>query len=352
MKQSVKISALFTLLIFIFLFHACQRKKPETGSSSTATRPVEVKAVIAEPRELENKIMTTGTLLANEEVEIRAEVPGRVTGIFFQEGSFAGKGELLLQINDNELRAQLKKLELDEKLAADDVFRKEKLLELKAISQEELDIALNQLGVIRAGIELVKSQIEKTRIFAPFSGRIGLRYVSPGGFISSSDLVARLQQTDPVKVEFSIPEKYILNVSAGMDIQFTTEGTGRTFTGTVYAIESRIDPSTRSFTARAKCPNPENALTPGAFARITLILEKVPGALVLPSEAIIPDLAGKKVMLVKNGRVKTVLVETGIHTEHEVQVRSGINPMDTVLISGLLVVREGMPVIPRLTEIK
>lgn len=352
MKLIVNFLIIIIIITPALLLPACKQKKPDAGLNAGAPRPVEVKAVVAIPRELENKIFTTGTVLANEEVEIRTEIPGRITGIYFREGSYVNKGELLVQINDSELQAQLKKLVLDEKLAHDDVFRKEKLMEMKAVSQEELDIAKNQLGVIGAGIELVKSQLDKTRIYAPFSGRIGLRYVSPGGFISSSTLVARMQQTDPVKIEFSIPEKYIANISDGMEIQFSIAGSDSTFTGAVYAIESRIEPSTRSFPARAKCANPDNVLMPGAFARISIILEKVPDALVLPSEAIIPDLMGKKVLLCKDGLVKTVYVTTGIHTEHEVQVTSGINPMDTVIISGLLQIREGMNILPKITEIK
>lgn len=351
MKHYDKILQVLFLVSITGLLFSCGHKKQEVASSSIAARPYEVKAIVAEPRELENRIYTTGTVLANEEVEIRAEIPGRITAINFQEGSYVKKGDLLLTINDSELQAQLKKLALDEKLASDDVFRKEKLLELKAISQEEYDISQNQLGVIRANMELVSSQIDKTKIYAPFSGRIGLRYVSPGGFISSANLVARMQQTDPVKIEFTVPEKYIVNISNGMAIQFTVAGNDSTFAGTIYATEPRIDPSTRTFAARARCVNPGNVLTPGAFARITIILEKISDALVVPSEALIPDMQGKKLMLCREGKVKSVYVETGIHTEYEVQVTSGINPMDTVIISGLLQLRENMSVRATITTI-
>ncbi|MBW6460389.1 MAG: efflux RND transporter periplasmic adaptor subunit [Bacteroidales bacterium] len=351
MKHYDKILQVLLLLSINGFLFSCGHKKQEVASSSVADRPYEVKAIVATPRELENRIYTTGTILANEEVEIRAELPGRITAINFQEGSYVKKGFLLLLINDSELQAQLKKLTLDEQLAREDVFRKEKLLEIKAISQEEFDIAQNQLGVIQANMELVSSQIDKTKIYAPFSGRIGLRHVSPGGFISSANLVARMQQTDPVKIEFTVPEKYIANITVGMQIEFTVAGNDSTFTGAIYAIEPRIDLSTRTFAVRARCVNPGNVLIPGAFARITIILEKISDALALPSEAIIPDMMGKKVMLVRNGQVKSVYVETGIHTEYEVQVTSGINPLDTVIISGLLQLRENMPVKPTITTI-
>jgi len=347
MKNLNRSKSILAFIILIPIFFACNNKGNEPAKPAAA-KPVEVRAVIAEPKPVENKIFSTGSILANEEVEIRAEVPGRVTRINFQEGSAVKKGDLLVKINDNELLAELKKLELDEKLASDDVFRKEKLIELKAVSQEELDIARGQLGTIQAQIELVKARLEKTEIFAPFAGRIGLRYISPGGYISSAMLIARLLQTDPVKIEFTVPEKYIGSVSQGMEVAFTIAGSDSVFSGQVYAIEPRIDPSTRSFTVRARCQNPGGVLVPGAFAKVTAILERIPDAIVLPSDALIPDIKGEKAYLCRNGKATAVYVTTGIRTETDVQITSGINPLDTVITSGLLQIREQMSVTPRI----
>jgi membrane fusion protein (multidrug efflux system) len=329
---------------------SCKEKKQEMALSSTP-RPVDVKAVVAVPKLIENRIFSTGNILANEEVEIRAEVPGRIVSINFQEGSMVRKGDLLVKINDNELQAQLKKLQLDEKLSLDDVYRKEKLIELKALSQEELDISRNQLGVIQAQIDLVRAQLDKTGIYAPFSGLIGLRYASPGGYISSSMLIARMQQTDPVKIEFNVPEKYITGITKNLEIQFTVAGSDSIFTGLIYAIEPRIDPSTRAFTVRARCQNPGGIITPGAFAKVNIILEKIADAIVLPSDAFIPDIRGEKVLVCRNGKVVSTYVTTGIRTENEVQVVKGINPLDTVIVSGLLQLRDQMSVKPRITDV-
>jgi membrane fusion protein, multidrug efflux system len=345
----------FSIVLIVLLMIAtssCKEKKPEAGKQSNTQRAMEVKAIVVAPRELENKIFTTGTVLANEEVEIRAEVTGRITSINFQEGSLVGKGDLLVTINDSELQAELKKLLLDEKLAQDDVYRKEKLLEMKAVSQEELDIARSKLGVIGADIELTRSKLDKTRIYAPFTGRIGLRYVSPGGYISPSDLIARMQQIDPVKVEFSIPEKYLSKMKAGQDILFSVAGLDSTFMGTVYAIEPRIDMSTRSFTARARCINPDNILAPGAFAKVSIILEKLTNAIVLPTDALIPDIRGEKVFISKDGKAMSQYITTGIRTETEVQVIRGLNISDTVITSGLLTMREQMSIIPKVIASK
>ncbi len=351
MSPNLQILKISLMLLLVGFLSACQQKKAGSPQQTAAPRPVDVNAMVVVPKLLEDKIFATGNILANEEVEIRAEVPGRIVAINFQEGASVKKGDLLVKINDNELVAELKKLQLDEKLALDDVYRKEKLIELKAVSQEELDISRSQLGVIQSQIELVKARLEKTGIYAPFSGKIGLRYASPGGYISNSSLIARMLQTDPVKIEFTVPEKYISNIRVNQEIQFSISGSDSTFNGVIYAIEPRIDPSTRSFNVRARCPNPGSLLIPGAFAKVNIILERIPDALVLPSDAFIPDIRGEKVLVCRNGKAVSAYVTTGIRTESEVQVISGINPMDTVILSGLLQVREQMSVKPRIAGV-
>jgi len=344
-----RLSFLLPVLLSFSLLPSCHDGRNQPSQAAMAPKPVAVNAIVVTPKTIENKIYSTGNILANEEVEIRAEVPGRITSINFQEGTDVRKGELLVKINDSELQAELKKLMLDEKLAEDDVYRKEKLLELKAISQEELDISLNQLGVIQAQIELLKARIEKTGIYAPFHGKIGLRYVSPGGYISSSMLITRMQQTDPVKIEFNVPEKYNTDIQKDMEVMFEVAGSDSIFTAHVYAIDPRIDPSTRTFTVRARCANPSGLLKPGAFSNVSIILEKLTDALIVPSDALIPDIKGEKVLLSKKGKVETVYVHIGIRTDSDVQITDGIKVNDTVIVSGLLQLRDQMSVQPRIT---
>ncbi len=303
-------------------------------------KAITVGGLVIRPRVLENKIMTTGNVIANEEVELRSEVPGRIVAINFDEGSFVQKGVLLLKIDDRELQAQLKKLQVDEKQAKDDLYRKEKLLELKAVSQEEYDKAFNTHGIVLAEIELLRTQISKTEIYAPFSGQIGLRQVSPGGFVSSSTLVARLQQTDPVKIDFAIPEKYRGKVMKGTRIKFRVEGSDSAFSGSIYAIEPKIDPATRNVSIRAICANPKKNLIPGSFAKVEIVLDNIPDALVIPSEAIIPQMNGEKVFICRNGKAKSMIIDTGIRTEREVEVTRGLQPGDTLIATGLLQLRE------------
>ncbi len=343
------INWLFSLLALLLFLAGCKggRKEPQANAGSKA---MTVGGLIVHPRVLENTIMATGNVIANEEAELRSEVPGRIVAINFEEGSHVNKGSLLLKTDDRELQAQLKKLQVDEKQAKDDLYRKEKLLELKAVSQEEYDKAFNTLGITMAQVELIRTQISKTEIYAPFSGQIGLRQVSPGGFVSSSTLVARLQQTNPVKVDFAIPEKYRGKVQKGTLIKFRVEGRDSSFTGHIYAIEPKIDLATRNVSLRALCPNPAGILIPGSFARVDIVLDNIPAALVIPSEAIIPVMNGEKVFVCRNGRAVTQLILTGIRTEREVEVTEGLNPGDTLITTGLLQLREDVAVKIRLPK--
>ena len=335
----------YSLLTLITLIAwNCSRDPKAAANNSMPVKPIDVNGIVLKQQPLENQITSTGSLLANEEVEIRSEVPGRIISINFDEGSFVKKGTLLVKINDDELQAQLKKLLLDEKLAKEDVYRKENLLAIKAVSQEELDKSQNQLGVIQAQIELVTSQLSKTSIFAPFDGKIGLRSVSAGGYISSLMLIARMQETNPMKIEFTIPEKYIGMVHEGTPVQFNIDGIDSTFSGKIYATEPKIDVATRTMMVRARCSNNGNILLPGAFARIKIILQRIPDALVLPSEALIPDIRGEKVLTLSKGQVKSVYVKTGIRNEHDVQILEGLNQNDTIITTGFLQLKDNAKV--------
>lgn len=327
----------------------CRGSGKETPAASGA-RPMMVAGQVIQPRPLEKTLMATGSILANEEVELRSEVAGRVVSIGFTEGSFVQKNTLLVKLDDRDLQAQLAKLQVEEKEAGDDLHRKEKLLELKAVSREEYDRSVNTLAIVRAGIRQLQAQIAKTEVFAPFAGRVGLRYVSVGGYLSPATLIARLQQTDPVKIEFSIPEKYSSKLRTGQTIQFRSEGTDSLFSARIYAMESRVDPSTRSIPLRALCRNPEGRLIPGSFVKISLELNRIPDALVIPSEAIIPVMEGAKVYVSRNGKATGVTITTGMRTEREAEVTSGLTAGDTLITSGLLQLREGAPVKIRLPK--
>ncbi|MFM9075833.1 MAG: efflux RND transporter periplasmic adaptor subunit, partial [Bacteroidota bacterium] len=231
------------------------------GGPGGSGGPLPVEAVVLKPEVFEKKLVVTGSILPGESIEIRSEVAGKITGIFFQESQRVAAGASLVKINDDELVAQLEKQKYNRKLYQDNEFRQRKLLEKEAISQEEYDNALNRLRTTEADVRVLQTQIAETSLEAPFSGFIGFRYVSPGAYITPSTVIATLYSLDPAKVEFSIPARYATRVALGNTINFRQENDQtQSFTGTVYAIEPQIDPKTRTLKIRAKTPNPKGVL--------------------------------------------------------------------------------------------
>jgi membrane fusion protein, multidrug efflux system len=338
---------LLFFMMFLVVIPSCKKKEEAKPNQGRRGGPVSVEVIVVQPKLLQNVVQTTGTIIGNETVELRPEVSGRVTGIFFEEGGFVEKGKKLLKLNDAELQAQLIRLDTQEKLLSDDEYRKRKLLDIKAVSQEEYDASLNQLKITGAEKQLLLAQVAKTEIYAPFSGKIGLRLISPGSFVVSNTVVASLQQVDPVKVEFDIPEKYSSLIKDGMDISFTLENLDSVFHGKVYARETSINADTRTLKVRALASNRQQLLMPGRFARVRLVLETFPEALTIPSEALVTDQAMSSVYLVSNGKAKFIKVLTGIRTDTEVQIREGIQSGDSLIVSGLMQLAKDSPVKPK-----
>lgn len=299
---------------------------------------------ILSPEGVQDKIRSTGTVIANEEVELRSEIAGKISRIAFREGSPVRKGDLLIKIDDSELKAQLLKLESQEKLAREVENRRRLMFDSKLISSEEYERAVNELNSTLADIVLTKARIEKTAIRAPFDGTVGIRYVSEGSFVSSATRIASLQNLSSVKIDFAIPERYANDVKKGQTMQFRLTGMGGFYNGEIFAIEPKIDPTTRTVLLRAHSANQEGKIIPGSFAEIELILREIPSALMVPTEALVPELGGQSVFLLKNGLAQQQRVETGLRTDKTIQLTSGVQAGDTVITSGILQLRPGVPV--------
>ena len=200
-------------------------------------------------------------------------------------------------------------------------------------------------------IKLLEAQLQKTRIFAPFEGIIGLRYVSRGAYISPSTVIATLYNNSPAKIEFAVPSRYSAMISAGKKIRFTIENdTSRVFVGEVYALEPRIDESTRTLKLRALADNSDGFLLPGQFVKVDLILATNKAAILVPTQAIIPEQGGQKLFVASGGKAREVKVETGTRTNMNVEITSGLQPGDTVITTGILQLRAGLPI--RFTQVK
>jgi membrane fusion protein, multidrug efflux system len=319
-------------------------------ANAMAGKKLPVNGYIAKNQNLNNSIRITGTVIPNESVEIRSEISGKVDKIFFKEGQSVKKGQILLKINDDDLNANLSKLKHSKKLYEDSEFRQRKLLEREAISQEEYDFALNSLNTTIADIGVLEVQMSRTEIKAPFDGVIGLRSISEGSYLTPSNPIANLYNINPAKIEFSISEKYSNMINIGDKILFSVESTPDAYKGVVYAIEPQIDQATRTLKLRASAPNNQRKLLPGQFAKIEMILESIPNALLVPTEAIVPELNGHKLFLSKNGKATPVNVKIGIRTDKDVQVIEGLQVGDTVITTGLLQIRPGIDVHLNITQ--
>ena len=314
--------------------------KPSGSGSVVPT----VTGMILKPQSFKDNISISGTLEADEQVEIRSEISGVVESINFKEGSKVSEGQVLLKVNDIELRAQLSKALTAKRLASENERRAKLLLEKQAISQEEYDIAGADYQSASAEAELIEAQLSKTIIRAPFSGTIGLRSISKGTYVTPTTVIAKLVNTDELKITFSVPEKYASQVNVGTILTFTTSDSREQHSATIYAIDPEVDIATRTLRMRAIMDNRENKLYPGAYANVQLPLETVNDALLVPSESLIPVQNGKKIFILENGKAKEIDVEIGARTGKAVRVLTNLQVGDTVLTYGVMALQNGSPV--------
>jgi membrane fusion protein (multidrug efflux system) len=345
MVSIVRISSLPTFLSCVLIAFSCASKSNEPAQKAgPASGSMVVSGVVVRPQVLDNVVRSSGRVLASESVDLVTEAAGRIDAILFKEGAYVHKNDLLVKINDDDLQAQLRKTELQIQLASEQERRQEALFKSDGITREQYDIALNQVNTLNADRDNLVASIRKREVRAPFDGFIGLRYVSEGGYVSQTTRIASIQKTNPVKVDFAIPEKYAGKVVVGDPVHFSNDETKLQFTGAVSAIEPTIDPVMGTLQLRAMCDNPSRKIFPGAYVQVELRLRQITDALMVPTQAIIPVLKGQTVLVKRNGVAVAVPVQTGIRTATSVQVLSGLAAGDTIITTGIMQLRPGMPV--------
>ncbi len=350
-KRYIFYILLFFGLVYLIYYRISENKKiggdgPKGGGKSAkggkggpSSPPLSVDGIVVTASSFSNNLEVTGSIEANESVVLRSEVSGLVTAINFKEGGNVSKGAVLVKINDNDIQAQLQDALTKENLSATNENRAKQLLAKGAISQEEYDIALANLKSLKAQAQIVRAQLARTTLKAPFSGKVGLRSISVGEYLTPSTVIANLMSINPVKVSFSVPEKYVGQIKLNSSINFITDASGKTYTGKVFAIEPGINQQTRTLQIKALAPNPNNELLPGSFAKIKLALSEQKDAILVPSEAVIPVLKGKMVYISKNGKAQQVQVEAGTRTAESVVITSGLSIGDTVLTTGAMALK-------------
>lgn len=323
---------------------------PQDSTSSTAqeeesdapqSQALQVNAVIVSPTSMAEQVRATGTLRADESVDLSIETSGRVTSLDLPEGETVEAGTLLLAVSNDDLYAEQRRLQAQLTLAEAREARQARLLEEGGVSQEAYDATQNEVDVLQADLDQVGARIAKTEIRAPFTGQLGLRYVSEGSYISPDTRIATLQRIDPIKLDFSVPEKYAGRVQAGQDVTFSVRNSSTEHTAEVIAVEPRINDETRSLRVRARSGNGVGELRPGAFADLTLTIGTVDDALVVPNFALVPNLGVQRVFVYRDGTAQPQEVRIGTRTSEMVQITDGLAPGDTVLTSNIQELRPG-----------
>ncbi len=317
---------------------------PAQSQGGGRNRALNVNARVAEYETLRDAIVSTGKLIPDEEVNLAFLTSGLMKGIYFTEGAFVRKGQLLAKISDGSLQAEKHKIEAQLPLARERVSRQKMLLENDAVSLEAYQQVTTELEKLEADLELVNVRITHTEIRAPFDGMVGLRQVSLGAYVTPASTIATLTKISPIKLEFSINERYVNQVHDGTVVNFSPTGDSESYRATVYAVESVLDPKTLSQKVRAISPNPGGKLIPGRSVTLSVTLKEVPNAIKIPTEAVVAEMGRDIAYLYKDGKAKAVQVTKGIRTAADIQILSGIGRGDTVIVSGVMQLRDGMAV--------
>ena len=332
------------ILFSSVLLFSCQSKKKKENqliqkSAASNRGPIRADAFIAASKQMVDNLEIGGTIVANQSTEIRSEVTGRITGIYFKEGAFVSKGTLLIKLYDADLQAQKQKLLVQIKVADANRNRSEQLVKIGGISKQDYETTMLTTASAKSDLAVLETNIRKTEIRAPFSGKLGLRMVSTGAYVSPATVLTTITEMSQLRIDFTVPEVYIPKISLGQLVNFRVEGGNRTYAAKVIATQSNITANTRTLQVRAMVQGNQSGLLPGNFATVTINFEPDPNAIMIPTQAIVPQARGKRVFVYQNGISKAVDVTTGLRDSANIQITSGLNVGDTVLITGLLSVK-------------
>ena len=332
----------FLLLFFIC---SCSNNDKKAEAPKPSGPPVsKADGYVVTPQLLSQNLNVTGSLAAFEEVELHPEVSGRVTGVYFKEGSNVSQGSLLLKIYDGDLQAQLQKLQVQLKTAEQTAERYGALLKLNGVSQQEYDLNVLAVNNIKADINIVRTNIGRTSLRAPFSGKLGITTITTGAYVSPQTLIASLRKVSQLKLDFTIPEVYGAKMKNGNLVKFTVEGTDKIYPAMITATENIIAEDNRSLRVIAKVVQPDAQLIAGAFAKVQVSLGENNAALMIPTQAVIPEARNKKVIVLRNGVASLEVVTIGVRDSAMVEIKTGLKAGDTVLVTGLLTTRPGSKV--------
>jgi len=335
----VLIAALAVLRLTVF----SGNEASDAGKNGPKKMAMPVTGYIVSASTFSESIYATGTLHADEMVNLSPEIAGKVISIQFKEGQKVSKGQLLIKLNDAELQANLRKAQAQLKLNQDKLKRLDDLIKIQGVSIEERDQTAQVVEASQSDIAFIRAQIDKTEIKAPFNGVTGLRSISEGAFVTAGQSISSIYQTESLKLDFSIPEQYISKLKIPFEVEFGVDGSENIYKAQVYAMNPGLNSTTRSIELRAKVANNSGELIAGRFAKVTMQLLENSNALLVPTEAIVPVLKGQQIWLSRKGEAQKVDVTLGYRSDAMIEVSSGLSAGDTVLTTGIMNLKPGTP---------
>jgi len=346
---SIVIGLLVITAVLVWKFQPADTPVGSGGASAGpgpgGGKPLAVLAMVLQPQAYTESVTLTGSIVANEAVVIRPEVSGRIVAVGFSEGQRVAKGQMLVRLFDADLRARLKQVLAQVALDSSQVDRLKRLRAVDGISAEEFQRASATLEMHQAQADEIRAQLEKTTITAPFAGRVGLRNASIGAVVGPTSDITLLRDDSQLKVECTVPEKYATTIAVGTEMTFSVRGSRSTTTyrARVYAVDPELNPESRTLRIRAMIAQP-TGLLPGMFADVTVQLATLPDALLVPTESVVVDINGPKVFVKNGGVAREARITTGTRTQTDIRVMEGLLPGDTVLTTGMLVMKDGLPI--------
>lgn len=336
-------TSIVAALVLVKIFFLTPKDDKSKPGSKPSAMPVGVNIYVVKAENVPQQVYVSGSVVPYNEIALRSEISGKIIGIYFKDGQSVAKGTLLAKINDADFQAQLLKNKSAIALAKQRLERLEKLRAVEGVSAEEIDIINNEIQTLNADKAYIDAQIAKTAITAPFSGTIGLRAISEGAYVNSSDVIASLVQTKPLYIDFSLPEKYASTLKKGLEITFQNEGFSEkpiSYKAQITAIEPKVDAFTKTLKCRATYYGNQQLYT-GTFVKVYVNLGNVQNAILIPTQAVVPILKGQKIFVSKGGIAQEVKVNTGIRTAEKIQILDSLQIGDTVITSGLLGIKKG-----------
>ncbi len=344
----------FILLSLVSLLaFGCKSKSADQsaeGGKRPSGPPPVFNAVLASRFAVDRKVQAPGSILPNENTDLHPEASGRVVAINFKEGTYVKAGTLLVKLFDDDLQAQLKKLTVQLQVAEATERRQKELLALNGTSQQDYDLAVLSVSNIKADMELIKVNIDKTEMRAPYDGRLGLRTISLGAYVTPQTIITNIAQLNQVKVEFSVPELYATEMQTGKKVMLRTSGGSKYYSATVMASQNTINEETRNLVVKALINNPDATLTPGSFVEVDIEVGKNQSAIMIPTQAVIPSTRFKNVIVAQGGKATFRIVNTGYRDSARIEITSRLKEGDTIITTGLLTIKEGMPIKAKLSN--